>query len=265
MDKEKLKDAWESVKDQGISALAESDLLPAAIENVTETVLPEAASQILSSVVGFAAPRVTGAVMGYREARFERRTKEAIEVLIRRIDDLEIQLATLSKETTEKFQGLYVEWLLDNIGDEKQPEKVEYNVNAFINLMNDEANDNLMLMFFQTINELTVLDIEVLKLYVMGTEDNIYTLCDRNHLEVEQVSVIKEKLARLGMLHRKNDDIRDDNIDLITKYLEDVEKDNKRRTPKGVKAPKTKKPSRSETYSITSLGRHFLNVISSNE
>ena len=56
----------------------------------------------------------------------------------------------LSETVQNKFNETYLEWLLDNLYEEKQAEKVSYHVNGFINLMSNDVNDNLMLMFFNT-------------------------------------------------------------------------------------------------------------------
>lgn len=67
------------------------------------------------------------------------------------------------------------------------------------------------------------------------------------------------------MLQSRNDEQRDNNVDEIVTYLTKVEKDNRSRNPKGVKLPTIKKPNRTESYRITSLGRSYLNVISFDE
>ena len=61
--------------------------------------------------------------------------------------------------------------------------------------MTNDANDNLMLMFFDTMNQLTQLDIDVLKMYSLDAQENIYELSNRYHLDPVQIGVIKEKLA----------------------------------------------------------------------
>ena len=73
---------------------------------------------------------------------------------------------------------------------------------------------------------------------------------------------MKEKLVRLGLLYRKNDQLRDNNIDEITEYLKKVEADSKKSKPQGVKLPNAiKKIGNSESYKITSLGSGFLKSI----
>lgn len=140
--------------------------------------------------------------------------------------------------------------------------KISYHVNGFINLMNNEVNDNLMLMFFNTMNQLTELDIDVLSLYNRNSQEDVISLCNRYNLKIEQVAVIKEKLERLGLICSKNEEQRDSNIDAIVDYLNKVDKEQKKSKPKGIKLPNIKKPNQSTSYAITSLGRDYLKVIS---
>lgn len=63
-------------------------------------------------------------------------------------------------------------------------------------------------------------------------------------------------------MYSKNDEQRDDNIDEIVDYLNKVNKEQKKSKPKDVRLPKIKKPNRSTSYAITSLGRDYLKVIS---
>ena len=152
---------------------------------------------------------------------------------------------------------------MDNIYDEKQSEKIPYHVNGYINFMTNETNDNLMLLFFNTLNELTQLDIDVLKMYDMNSEENILTIRERYNLNFEQTMVIKEKLTRLGLLQSKNDEQRYLNIDYVVDYLIAVEKDSKKSKPRGVTLQKSKikKPNRAESFCITRLGRSYLQII----
>ena len=110
--------------------------------------------------------------------------------MVQKIEVTEANYSMLIEEIQEKFRGIYAEWLLNNLEEEKQQGKVSYHVNGFINLMNNEANDNLMLMFFNTINELTELDIDVLSLYNRDSQENIISLCNRYNLKIEILLLI---------------------------------------------------------------------------
>lgn len=72
---------------------------------------------------------------------------------------------------------------------------------------------------------------------------------------------IREKLERFGLLQSKNEEINDNNLEEIVKYLQNIEKESKRSKPREVKIPKLKKVSRLDSYTITSLGRQYLTLI----
>lgn len=262
MEKGKIKDFLIASKDETSNAIIESNMLPAIIEEVADFVVSEGTAEIIGVLVGAFAPRINGIRLNYKQNSFERRVTNALTLMVQKIEVMEANYSMLIEEIQEKFRGIYAEWLLNNLEEEKQQGKVLYHVNGFINLMNNEANDNLMLMFFNTMNQLTELDIDVLSLYNRNSQEDVISLCNRYNLKIEQVAVIKEKLERLGLIYSKNEEQRDSNIDAIVDYLNKVDKEQKKSKPKGIKLPNIKKPNRSTSYAITSLGRDYLKVIS---
>ncbi|MBQ4556175.1 MAG: hypothetical protein IJA60_00825 [Clostridia bacterium] len=264
MRKGKIKDFLSAAKEETTDIFLSSDVLPGIIQSVGETVVSEGTAMIIGEVAGAVIPGINGIILSYKQKRFERHIEQALNILSKRIDVLEKNYASLSGENQLKFRTLYLEWLLDNIQVEKQTEKIPCHVNGYINLMSDEVNDNLMLMFFNTVNELTQLDIDVLKMYSVDGGDNIYALCEKYNLQPEQIMVIKEKLARLGLLQSKNDELRDANLDYVVDYLIDVDSENKKKNPRSVPLHKTKikKIKRADTFHITGLGQSYLRIIS---
>lgn len=265
MGKGKIRDFLVASKDQVVNTVIESDKLPSMVEAIADIVVSEGTAEIIATMVGSCIPQVNGIWLNYKQARFESSVQEALMVMAHKMDTMEANYELLNEEIQEKFRGLYVEWLLDNLEVEKQKEKIPYHVNGFINLMTNDANDNLMLMFFETINQLTQLDIDVLKMYSVEAHDDIYTLCERYKLKVEHIRVIKEKLERLGLVYCKNDEKRDSNIDEIVDYLNKVDKEKRKSKPRDIRLPNIKKPNRSMSYAITPLGRDYLKVISAQE
>lgn len=264
MKKGKVKDLILATKDEAVDNFINSEALTDVLSSIAELVVSEGTATIIGELLGSITPGVNGVMLSYKQRRFERHVLKALETVSKRIDALEMNFSLLSNEMKDKFSGLYLEWLFDNMYEEKQLDKVPYYVNGFINFMSDEANDNLMLFFFNTISELTQLDVDVLNLYSIEANENILSLCDKYNLEFEQITVIQEKLARLGLLQNKNDEYRDNNIDYIVDYLLKVDKDSKKRAPQGVKLSKSKisKTKRSETFYITNLGKTYLRAIS---
>ena len=78
---------------------------------------------------------------------------------------------------------------------------------------------------------------------------------------MKQIRFIKEILERFGLLQSRNEEMNDDNLDRIVKYLEKVKKENRKRNPNDVKVPSLKRVSSSDSYRITSLGRSYLTMI----
>lgn len=262
MEKGKVKDFLSSAKEEGFQAVLESDCVPEVVSALANAVTTEGTSLLLGSVIGAAAPRINSVRMNYLQKRFENRVETALQMMQNKITAIENRYAALSDELQEKFRGLYVEWFLDNLNTERQPEKVEYHVNGYINMMSNNANDDIMIMFFDTLNQLTQLDIDVLKLYSINPDETGWNLMERYGIRPEQMQIIKEKLVRFGLIYSRKDDLRDDNIDAVVKYLFALEAENKKKSPKPVKMKDIKKPKSNETYSITGLGRDFLSTIS---
>lgn len=167
-------------------------------------------------------------------------------------------------ENNPTFITQITEALLDNIVDEIQEKLVEYNVNGYINLLKSEhTNIDLGLMFFKTMSQLNDLDIRILKVYSNQETygESIVSICNELNLEHNQIQFIKEKLERFGLLQSRNEEISDDNLNKIIKYLENIKKENRKKNSNDVKVPNLKKVSGTDSYRITSLGRHYLTMI----
>ena len=63
------------------------------------------------------------------------------------------------------------------------------------------------------------------------------------------------------MLHSKNEERRDENLDILGKTLNELIKQLYSKKPKEVKAPRLNLITRTESYRITFLGRQYLSFI----
>lgn len=260
--KKQITDLALAIKDEGIKALVESDVLGTEIKSLIQEVIKDEAGSLVGSILSAAAPRIHGMYLSYKQNRFERNMKRMVTDLFRSIEELKIQYAALTDEMKERYRNEYTEMLLDNVVDEQQNDKITWNVNGFIGMMTNDSNENIMKMFFDTLAELTVLDIETLKMYRMWDETSPRDLEQKFGVDSDQLRMVKEKLVRLGLMIRKNDEQRDKNLDEIVDYLEKSEKEAKSRNPKMVRLPNAiKKIGRNESYQISRLGRSFLESI----
>lgn len=215
------------------------------------------------SIVGSVVPVANNVLLSYKQHRLERNVLNSLRIIQSKQNELEKRMNELL-ENNPNFNTQITEALLDNIVDEIQERMVEYNVNGYINLLkSDHTNIDLGLMFFKTMSQLNDLDIRILKVYSNLETDgeSIVSICNELNLEMNQIRFIKEKLERFGLLQSRNEEMNDDNLDRIVKYLEKVKKENRKRNPNDVKVPSLKRVSSSDSYRITSLGRSYLTMI----
>ena len=259
MEKHKLKDFIDATKEEAGNVAVEEVLL-AVVKEAGGFIVSEGVGMLASEIVGAVVPVANNIRLSYKQNRLERNVVEALQIVQRNQDELENKIVKLQQSNLE-YQRQITEALLDNIVEEPQEAMVKYNVNGYVNLLkSDNTNLDIVLMFFKTLSQLSDLDIRVLKSYsYLGNDgENILDICKDIHVDFEQMRFIREKLERFGLLQSKNEEINDNNLKEIVKYLE---KESKKSKPGSVKIPKLKKVSGSDSYKITQLGRQYLTLI----
>lgn len=261
MNEYKMLDLFHASNEEA-GAVVLSEILPMVVKEYGECLVGEGIATLAGEVVGAICPRVNNIRLGYKQKRLERNVNITFEKLRDKQDEIEGRLLEL-ENGQQKYLSNITEMLLDQIVDEIQEQKVDLNVNGYINLIKSEnTNEDVALMFFKTLSQLSDLDIRVLRLYSIDSEETVYDILKQLQLSYDQLRLVKEKLERFGLLRSKNEEIHEENLDLIVKYLQDVEKERKRSKPKDIRLPNLKKVSPSDTYKITSLGRNFLQLLS---
>ena len=269
--KEVAQDLTGSSLEVGASMLLEN--LPELGAEVAGIIGNEAVSTVIQSLagglLGAIAPAFLGVKMSFQQKRFERNMTKMVGFICQKQAVIEERLNLLAPEVRQKFiDGPYRDVLLDNIISENQEQKVQDNINGFINLMGvEDPNDDIVFTFFHTLSELNELDIRVLRLYrpyFEKDEENQESFTDvleDENIDYSQYNFIREKLCRLGMLYSKNEEKRDKNLDVLGETLTELIKQLYSKNPKQVKLPKIQKIFRTESYRITTLGRQYLEFI----
>lgn len=262
MDRYKLKDLMDATKEEVGKEVVEK-LLPAVVQEAGNFLFDKGVGMLACEMVGSVVPVANNVLLSYKQHRLERNVLNALKIVQNRQTEIEYRMNELL-ENNRAFITQVTEALLDNIVDEIQEKMVEYNVNGYINLLkSDHTNIDLGLMFFKTMSQLNDLDIRILKVYsnLKTNGESIVSICNELNLELNQIQFIKEKLERFGLLQSRHEEMNDDNLDKIVKYLEKVKRENRKKNPNDVKVPNLKRVSGSDSYRITSLGRHYLTMI----
>ena len=262
MDQYKLEDLMDATKEEVGKEVVEK-LLPQVIQEAGGFLFDKGVAMLVSEIVESVLPVANNVLLSYKQHRLERNVLNTLNMIQSRQTEIEYRMNELL-ENNRAFITQVTEALLDNIVDEIQEKMVEYNVNGYINLLkSDHTNIDLGLMFFKTMSQLNDLDIRILKVYsnLKTDGESIVSICNELNLELNQIQFIKEKLERFGLLQSRNEEINENNLEMIVKYLEKVKKENRKRNPDDIKVPSLKRVNASDSYRITSLGRHYLTMI----
>lgn len=262
MDQYKLKDLMDATKEEVGKEVVEK-LLPAVIQEAGSFLFDKGVGMLACEIVGSVIPVANNILLSFKQHRLESNVLNILKIIQSRQIELENRMNELF-EDNPTFIAQITEALLDNIVDEIQERMVEYNVNGYINLLkSDHTNIDLGLMFFKTMSQLNDLDIRILKVYsnLESEGESIVSICNELDLELNQIRFIKEKLERFGLLQSRNEEMNDDNLDAIVKYLEKIKRENRKKNPKDVNVPSLKRVRGTDSYRITSLGRHYLTML----
>lgn len=136
-----------------------SEVFPEIVKQYGEVVAGTFLTELMSEIVGAIFPRLNSIRLSYKQNRLESNVCYLFGVLINYQKMLEARLTILeSKEETKDFLRFSTELLLDNIVDEIQQSKVSYNVNGYVKLLHtDDANQDIALTFFRTLEKLDLL------------------------------------------------------------------------------------------------------------
>lgn len=143
-----------------------------------------------------------------QQSRLERNMKQLEKELFPILDSIEKDLATNTKKLNDFERAL--ELFMRYIIDEPQSEKIKTMVNGLKNLAyKDEIKEDFVLLYYDTLRDLRVLDITVLNSYYQKyfmsneeLEEQGFVHLTSAELEItdEELRAINEKLIRMGLL-----------------------------------------------------------------
>lgn len=257
----KTEDFFEAIKDEAMQSVLENpkfkDIVTCIINKTSSN--PYIA-QVFGGIIAGAAPRLNGIILNFREKRFESNVMVALNELNSHMNEFEKRLS-LTEKTIDRIKKEEIPFFLDSLYDEKQEEKVKYHVSIFENSIEKNIDDSILIDTYENINKITVVDIEVMKLYIpLRSSDITYVdIMQKHNLDERDYNFIRRKLFNLGFIDSKNEDLREDNMNIIIGYLKKLEK-NKKNKPQEIKLPKFNRITNSEKYTLSAFGKYFLEL-----
>ena len=200
-------------------------------------------------------------MLAYKQKRQERMYNLWLENIEDRVMEIEGLLAKQPKRY-ESIKNKYFGLISDYVLEEVQEEKIKYLANGFINTIRLETiNENSILDYYDTLSQLRLVDIVVLKTFCsfdideqeyQNNLDNYKKLC----IDLYKNKAIKEKLERLGLLISKRDKMENDlykNIETMQKVIKDIISGKKINGTTSFKNIVT-----NNSYELSSYGKEFI-------
>ncbi len=207
----------------------------------------------LDGIAGAVVPGVGNLILSYKQQRTEKNLEMFISQIVARQDEFNERLNKLEPEKLQKITKHYFGIVTDYVLDVRQQEKINFIVNGYINMTEmDDLNDDSVIMYYDTLDQLTLMDIAVLK-----SHSAFYRSDETNQAMLEklvkgQYRLINEKLTRLGLFSSENERKTSENVENLAKYLQDIQKGKKNASLKHNKIWG------SDSYKLTPYGRSFL-------
>lgn len=230
-----------------------TDRLKEITEPAVGPVMDMVSGLVLDGAVGAIVPGVGNLILSYKQQRTEKNLEMFISQIVARQDEFNERLNRLDPEKLQKITNHYFGIVTDYVLDVRQREKINFIVNGYINLTDfQELNDDAVIMYYDTLDQLTMIDIAVLKShhanYIRDSSNGEFL----EQLMLGQKRLINEKLERLGLFSSENQRKMDENVKNMATYLQEVQK--------GKKSPSLKynKVWGSDSYRLTDYGRKFL-------
>ena len=246
------------------------DNLPTLSSKLAQIGLEGASAFLADGAINAISPRLAGLIMDYKLRRAERNIISLIDELAKNMDEINHRLDSFDEEKKLKFiDGIYRDSFLDIVAEEPDPTKVQFAINAFANLMEENSvSDSFVLTLFDDLSRLNSLDLRVLKLHgnpsSIGYEiiDSYQKLVNEENIEAFQYRHIREKLCRFGLLQSKNEKRRNENLVAIEKNVADLAKQlSAGKEIRPPRKPNIQKIGSNDSYAITPLGNNYLRLV----
>lgn len=215
--KEKIQDLISATKGVMGEVLAE-DAVPMLAEEMLKGTVLEVASEAVSVI----SPRIGGVMVAYQQRRWERNWEKYISTICEKQDALNERLEKLDDEMKQKFREIYFPLISDFVPNEKQIQKINLIVNGMESVIEEFPEENVTLLYYEMLEQLSILEIRVLRLAVTGgvKDDSSMNVMSDYGIRSEELSLVVQKLYRTGLLEDKALDKVYQNLERIKEAIE---------------------------------------------
>ena len=118
----------------------------------------------LDGAAGSVIPGVDNLILSYKQQRIEKNLEIFISQIVVRQDEFNERLSKLDFDKIQQLTKHYFGIVADYVLDVRQQDKIDFIVNGYINMTEmEDLNDDSVIMFYDTLDQMTLMDIAVLK------------------------------------------------------------------------------------------------------
>lgn len=272
----KMKNAGRYLFENVLSVAAErgadfvkEELLPNAVSGLVEQ-----GGDLLMDYLASAIPGFGPAISNYRTGKKIRNIEAMIQELNKRHEELSNKFQSQSNENKEVLDSIF-DLVVEIVSSTSQTEKIKFIINGYSEILNlENPSFDTAYLYLNTLDRLTVLDIEVLKLSYdvacrkkLSDYDDAQSLAETFDISGGQYSSIRDNLFRMGLLENiygdqleKDISFMIDDINSLKTAVSELDKfiQGKRKKLKISLSGKKSRLKAKDRYKISKFGRVFL-------
>ncbi len=153
---------------------------------------------------------------------------EIEQLFNQRLEEIQHIFYSITQQQGEDIDKLF-EFMLDGVIMEP---KIEYFINEFINISShEEIREDFVLVFYDTLKELRLIDLTVLKLYGcyylsedQDSNNRYQDVLDQHDISYEQYELVRRNLVRKGILTTKTNTYLEINLEAIEDAINALQK-----------------------------------------
>lgn len=206
------------------------------IELIKEATLEasrEIGASVLLDVGSSMIPAIGPAISNFKTNMRIKNLEKMLSELNKRHDELSVKFESHSESNKEILDNIF-SMVVEKISSLWQDEKIEYMINGYSELLEVEnPSFDTAYLYFDTLDKLTILDIEALKLSYNvqtifyepeGESSNYIDILNKFDIDYSQYNAVRQNLFRIGLLENEYDKKLDKDIDNLVTAVSDIRK-----------------------------------------
>lgn len=186
----------------------------------------EMGANVLIDATSSMIPTIGPAITSFKNNKRMKNIELMLQELNKNQEDLQRKFESQSQKNKAILDDIF-EMVIEKISNTLQDEKIKYMVSGYSDLLNlENPSFDTAYLYFDTLDKMTILDIEVLKesypLAIYQEEKPALNVLEAFDIDHSQYAAVRENLYRMGLLENDYDDKLDKDLENIVKGINEI-------------------------------------------